>query len=82
MPEERTVMLADVPALASAKKASIIPVTVPRNPSMGAPAAVVESHVKPFVRLVTSMLPVFSIATSTSFMGRPMRFTPLRMSRA
>ena len=81
MPLARMVTLLLLPALASWKKACTIPVTVPRKPIMGAPAAVVASQLKPFSSLAISMLPTFSMVTSTSFMGRPMRVTPFSIMR-
>ena len=70
------------PALAIFQKARTIPVTVPKNPNIGAPLEMVAMIDKPFSSLATSMFPVFSMAACTSATGRPIRVIPFSIIRA
>ena len=71
-----------LPAWAMLKKACTIPVTVPRNPIIGAPPAIVARIGSPFSSLATSVLPVFSIAVCMSDSGLPILEMPFSTSLA
>lgn len=70
------------PLLAIAKKACTIPITVPKNPSIGPPPAMVASRLSPFSSFPISRFPTFSMATNTSLIGRPNRLIPFSTIRA
>ena len=59
-----------------------MPSTVPRNPIIGAPPAIVARNGSPFSSFETSRLATFSMADCTSLIGRPMRSMPFSIMRA
>ena len=63
-------------------KACTMPTTVPRNPIIGAPPAIVARIGRPFSSFDTSRLPTFSIELFTSLSGRPIRSIPFSTIRA
>ncbi len=71
-----------LPALDMLKNALTMPITVPRNPSIGAPPAMVARMGRPFSRRATSRLPVFSTAVWMSLSGRPILSRPFSTRRA
>ena len=71
-----------LPAFAILKKACTIPSTVPRNPIIGAPPAMVASIGSPFSSLAISTLPIFSTEVWMSAKGLPMRSIPFSTRRA
>ena len=70
------------PACDMLKNACTIPSTVPRNPIIGAPPAMVARIGRPFSSLATSVLPVFSMAVWMSESGRPILEIPFSTSLA
>ncbi len=69
------------PAASIAANASIIPMTVPRNPSSGATFETVASQTRPRSRPAISSRPTFSIALSTRSVPSSRRSRPATRMR-